>query len=323
MAELIDAMPGVELPVGEVTSRLATMWESGPAGSPTEFRASQMNVVLHFGLDVSPEDARTRFDAVLSFSQRYPSRIIVLCPTREVGDGSMSAKLFSQCYIGKSQREMCCCEALILGYKSEDCGHLSNQVSVWLETDLPTYHWFSGVPASRIEKYFDNLLVGVRRCVYDSSIEAGDLSKLNWPDPNRVSDLARARLLPVRQAIGQFMSGYSVESLIQGLQAVTIWYCESMSGEGQQLMNWVKDCLDAAGTEHTVDYQLKSCDESKVDSSLVLEFTYQDSRYFSWRKCSESNVGEIRAYLGKNEEVITTRIKTLAPEQALSEALFF
>ncbi len=228
MAELINALPGVELPVREVTSRLASMWDSDPSTEHLESRASQMNVVLHFGLDVTDEEARERFDALIRFAQRYPSRIIVLCPTRADLEGAMESKLFSQCYIGDSHREMCCCEALMLRYKSEDFGYLANQVSIWLEGDLPTYHWFSGVPAKRIEKYFGNLLQGVRRCVYDSSVESGDLSKLNWPDPSRVGDLAKARLLPARQAIGQFISGYSIESLCEGLQAVRVRHCSSM-----------------------------------------------------------------------------------------------
>ena len=126
------------------------MWEGDASpDSPSEFRASQMNVVLHFGLDVTPEDAKLRFDALIRFAQRYPSRIIVLCPTRELQSG-MSAKLFSQCYIGETHREMCCCEALLLGYKSEDVGYLANQVSIWLEGDLPTYHWLSGVPSAQL-----------------------------------------------------------------------------------------------------------------------------------------------------------------------------
>ena len=65
MAELIDALPGIALPVGEVTARLASMWDGGPASSGSEFRASQMNVVLHFGLDVTAEEARERFDESL------------------------------------------------------------------------------------------------------------------------------------------------------------------------------------------------------------------------------------------------------------------
>ncbi|HAV13703.1 MAG TPA: hypothetical protein DCX06_09495 [Opitutae bacterium] len=326
MAELIDALPGIELPVGEVTARLATMWDGGPASASAEFRASQMNLVLHFGLDVSAEQARERFETVLQFAQRYPSRIIVLCPSKEVGDGSMSAKLFSQCYIGESHREMCCCEALLLGYKSEDCGYLSNQVSVWLEPDLPTYHWFSGVPGKRIESYFENLLIGVRRCVYDSSCETEDLSKLDWPSATSASDLAKARLLPVRQAVGQFLSGYKIESLCHGLKRVTVSHDDSMSGEGQRLMEWIKDCLgecnkctDCAAAK--AEFSTVNCDTSEC--SLCLEWEYDDDRYFQWRKFSDGSLGEIQAYLGKSKEIIPTRVKPLAPEQALSEALFF
>lgn len=328
MAELIDALPGVELPVGDVTARLASMWDGGPSASPSEFRASQMNVVLHLGLDVTAEEACERFDTVLKFAQRYPSRIIVLCPSREVGDGSMSAKLFSQCYIGESHREMCCCEALLLGYKSEDCGYLANQVSVWLEPDLPTYHWFSGVPAQRIETYYDNLLVGVRRCVYDSSIEQDGFSALAWPASVQISDLATARLLPVRQAIGQFLSGYEIESLCHGLESVAVAHSETMSGEGHRLMEWIKDCLGECSkcddcSAQSSKFSVSGADELDDECVLTLELEYSDDRYFKWRKFSDGSMGEIQAYLGKSKETISTRVKAMAPEQALSEALFF
>ena len=207
MVDLIDALPGLEMPVGEVTERLAAMWETGPDSSPSEFRASQMNVVLHFGKRVDGAEAAARFQALLRFSQRYPCRIIVLCPSQSGENGAMRGKLFSQCYIGDSHREMCCCEALLLSYDPDDCGYLVNQVSVWLEPDLPVFHWFSRVPVERMGQYLDSLLVGVRRCIYDSDLEPGEVETVAWPEPDRVVDLARARLLPVRQALGQFLSG--------------------------------------------------------------------------------------------------------------------
>lgn len=327
MAELINALPGVELPVREVTSRLASMWEAEPSSSQLEFRASQMNVVLHFGLDVTAEEARERFDAVIRFAQRYPSRIIVLCPTRVDLDGAMESKLFSQCYIGDSHREMCCCEALLLRYKSEDFGYLSNQVSIWLEGDLPTYYWFSGVPAQRIEKYFNNLLLGVRRCVYDSSIESDDLSKLNWPDPSRVGDLAKARLLPARQTLGQFMSGYSIESICEGLQSVRVRHCESMSGEGRGLLEWVQSCLSDCDSVKSysalgVEFSVSESEPSDL-CTLELEFVYNDDRFLKYRKFKDGSLGQIEASLGKGKEQIPIRVKPLETEQALAEAFFF
>jgi hypothetical protein len=327
MAELINALPGVELPVREVTSRLASMWDYEPSPDHLESRASQMNVVLHFGLDVTEAEARERFDALIRFAQRYPSRIIVLCPTRMDLEGAMESKLFSQCYIGDSHREMCCCEALLLRYKSEDFGYLANQVSIWLEGDLPTYHWFSGVPAKRIEKYFDNLLVGVRRCVYDSSVESEDLSALNWPDPTRVGDLAKARLLPARQAIGQFMSGYTIDSLCEGLQAVCVRHCATMAGEGRGLLEWVQSCFsdcDGCSSCPSLAAEFSVCESDPSDvCALELEFVYQDERFLRCRKFKDGSRGQIHASLGKGEETIFTRVKPMAAEQALAEAFFF
>lgn len=328
MKDLIDVLPGLDLPVAEVTNRLDRMWEGDASGSPSAFRASQMNVVLHFGWGVDAETAQARFDALLTFAQRYPTRIIVLCPSREITDGSMSAKLFSQCYIGDSHREMCCCEALILGYQPENAGYLSNQVSVWLEPDLPTYHWFCGVPGRRIEEYFDHLLVGVRRSIYDSSYEGEDLSLLNWPEPGRVGDLAMARLLPVRQAIGQFLSGYEILDLCGGLETVTVRHSDELAGEGMRLLQWIRDCFsDCHQCEQceaeAAKYEIKVFDEADTKCSLSLEFSYKDERYFKWCKFREGAMAEIEASLGKSKETITTRIKPLGAEQVLAEALFF
>ncbi|ADE55218.1 glucose-6-phosphate dehydrogenase assembly protein OpcA [Coraliomargarita akajimensis] len=329
MAELIDVLPGLELPVEDVTKRLTTMWESGHSpDSPSEFRALQMNVVLHFGLDVTPEQAQERFDTVVRFAQRYPSRIIVLCPT-PVEHSEMTAKLFTQCYIGETHREMCCCEALMLRYKSENFGYLANQVSVWLEADLPTYHWMSGVPSHRVERYFDNLLVGVRRIVFDSSVEPEDLYALDWPEPDRVHDMARARLLPVRQSIGQFLSAYPIQTLCDGLKEIRFRHNSDMRGEASRLVDWVKDCLcDCSACDRETCSALDSkfivepCTVDS-DSSLIMEWVYEDKRFLTWRKFNDGSRGEIVANLGKGEERIPTRVKPLPSEQALAEALFF
>ena len=327
MSELIDGLPGIGLSVKEVTQRLATMWEAGPGIPPSEFRASQMNLVLHFGLDVTPVEARDRFDSVIRFAQRYPSRVIILCPARQDLGGSMTAKLFSQCYIGESHREMCCCEVLLLHYNSEDFGYLSNQVSVWLEGDLPTYHWFSHVPAYRVEKYFDNLLTGVRRIVYDSSIEPDNLRQLDWPHPDRVYDLAVARLLPVRQSIGQLLGNYSMETLCRELKSVTIRHCLEMKGEALGLMEWVRGCLSecrkcVSDASSEPEWTIESCLDNS-ECSLSLECTYSDSRYLKWHQSTDGNRGEMRVSLGKSEEWIPVRVNLLSMEQALAEALFF
>ena len=248
----------------------------------------------------------------------------------------MRAKLFSQCYIGDSHREMCCCEALILGYQPDNCGYLGNQVSVWLESDLPTYHWFNRVPADRIRGYFDNLLVGVRRSIYDSSIEPSELTALDWPEPGRVRDLAEARLLPVRQAIGQFLSGYAMHQLCRGLESVTITHAASMGGEGRRLMEWIRGCLADCGgcgglnsgcvvgktcAALQADYAVERCDGE--DCLLTFELRYEDDRRLRWKMLGGGRFGRVEASLGKGEEEHHIRIKPLGPAQMIAEALLF
>tara|TARA_A100001015_G_C15017772_1_gene726362 strand:+ start:1392 stop:2378 length:987 start_codon:yes stop_codon:yes gene_type:complete len=328
MSELIECLPGIVLPVEEVTRRLDTMW-AGDASehSPSEFRASQMNVVLHFGREVTVDEARYRFEGLIRFAQRYPSRIIVLCP-RHSGDGAMHAKLFSQCYIGSTHREMCCCEALLLSYQPEDSGFLSNQVSTWLESDLPTYHWFSGVPRKRIEGYFGNLLSGVRRCVYDSSIESENLSDLDWPHRARVFDLAAARILPLRQSIGQYLSAYPLETLGNGLESIAIRYIPSLCGEATALRNWVRACLETLYAGLGTDEALPEIElfEAECEAGvycLEMNWLYSNDNHLHWHMFVAGAHGLIETRFSGREERLPTHIRMLPLENTLAEALFF
>ena len=83
MTTVFDALPGLEVPGGGIAQSLARLWEGSPgdgaAGqqrAPSEFRASQMNLVLHVGLPTTPDDGVAQFNAALRFTQRYPARIL-------------------------------------------------------------------------------------------------------------------------------------------------------------------------------------------------------------------------------------------------------
>ena len=320
MTELIDVLPGIELPVGAVSEELSKMWGGSKEYALSEFRASQMNLVLHFGRTVSPESAKARFEVAVRFAQRYPSRIIVLCPFSK-DNQSMQAKLFSQCFIGDSHREMCCCEALILGFSSEDNGFLFNQVSVWLESDLPIYHWFSEVRAERVVKYFDHLLKRVHRIVFDSNIESYPIRDLPWPNSQKVVDLARARLLPIRQAIGQYLSGIPFELLRKELCVINVHFVPKRKGDAFHLMQWL-------------EYGLKSIEDTSIDSKLIelkpnsnkslcFEIQYGHGQFIHWTQFEDSSISHLTQNLGGIEKKLSIQIKPLLPEQELSEAFYF
>lgn len=320
MTETLDVLPGIDLPVGAVSAELSKMWEGQHGEALSEFRASQMNLVLHLGRGVSPEDARERFEVAVRFAQRYPSRIIVLCPFIE-SVGGMRAKLFSQCYIGDSHREMCCCEALLLGYTSEDNGFLFNQVSIWLESDLPTYHWFSQVRKERVVKYFDNLLKRVHRIVFDSNVEPEAIRSLDWPVPSKVVDLAKARLLPLRQAIGQYLSSYPMAILTDQLESIRVCYSKERKGEAYYFIDWLKTCLGTEA-EECVGSELSQFD---ADSESVFSFSvqYRDERFIQWVQRKHASISQLRHNLTGVETVVPMQIAPLLPEQELAEAFYF
>ena len=324
MKDLIDVLPGLELPVGEVNERLDRMWETNTPSSEVASHAIQMNVVLHFGFAVTEEAAQERFNALLKFAQRYPSRVIVLCPSESIDDGSMQAKLFSECYLDEGQGSKTCCEALILSYRPDKCGYLANQVSVWLEPDLPVYHWLCGVRKERVKGYLDNLLSGVRRVIYDSSYEGKLLDALDWEDTVTIGDLAAARILPVRQSVGQFLSGFDPATILKGLQTIEVGYNERLMGEGHRLLAWVHDCIGAASVNETrIKSNLNRLSSGDAKDELTLKFAYGDGRHFEWRKNAKGMFGTIKTNLGGKEESFTTRVKTMSPQQAIAEALFF
>ncbi len=328
---IFDALPGVNLRVSDVPKTLSSMWtpELVEGKVPlSDFRASQMNLILHFGLRTSPEEARATFDTAVEFAQRYPCRIIVLCPRgRELSDELLEGKVFSQCYIGDNLRENCCCEALMLGYPTRVAGFLDNQVSIWLENDLPTYHWFHLIPAERIRETHMSFIRRCRRVIYDSSIEDDDFASIPWERPENVIDLAYARLLPVRQSIGQFLSSFDSKVLVDDLKKVVVRHSPRRKGEGHHLLAWAHGRLEACAlrcgetlqTEFVLD---TNCSESA--HCLELEWFYGSSgKHFLWTRNKGQNDASLTADLGTGRVSVPQKAELLDGDKALSEALFF
>lgn len=331
MSELLQRLPGLSMAIPDVTDTLRHMWDGMSEHGEShisDFRASQMNLILHFGLRTEVEDGLRCFDSAIRFAQRYPCRIVVLCPERSEGsDRVLESKLFSQCYIGENRREMCCCEALMLGYHINASSFLENQVSLWLESDLPVYHWFHKVSPERIERQYLSFLQRSNRVILDSAVDPDIFRLVPWPRPDRVSDLAKARTLPLRQNLGQFLSGFSPEALTAELSAVVVRHSESNRGEGMHLLEWQRSCVDRALSDlklnNAVRYDLDPSEEGGVDS-LVVEWIYRkQSRYLVWSYNARSRTGNVSCKINGNRLEHPFYIEPISPELALSEALFF
>lgn len=324
MDSVFDKLPGVEMPVDDVLKKVAEMWSPDPTNSSRYGvnRASQLNLVLHFGQETTLQEAEERFQAAVDFAQRYPCRLVVLCsyvgePSDEVST-LFRSKLYSVCYIGDNLREQCCCEALILTYPRAFPKYLESQLTLWVEADLPIYHWFVKVPADRISENYLGFASKCRRVIYDSDIENDDLSKIDWPRPKMAHDLASARLLSVRQSIGQLLSSYQADTVLDGLSGISLTYRSGMKGEAHHLMSWLQKCSKLSP-------DLMSAEEvvGTDERCISVAFDYPDDRAFTWCFSSETGEGQAKGKFSNTEFCHHLRIKKPNTNDTLSEALFF
>jgi hypothetical protein len=222
MAAIFNALPGIEVPVGSINKSLAQLWEDtaakgGPAPASDDVKATQVNFVLHLGFKTTVEDAVEQFQIAVNFSKRSPCRVVVLCPLPIDDPGTeMRAKIYGECHLGKTKGDTRCCEFVLLSYPFAARQYLESQLSVCLITDLPLYYWVHRFAAIHRLNDYQYLLRRSERILFDSAIADAEIFSFAWPRPGAVHDLVYARLLPVRQSIGQLLSGYEAAALISG-----------------------------------------------------------------------------------------------------------
>jgi hypothetical protein len=329
MPEIFDALPGIEVPVDAIAKRLAQMWtDTGADGRPTleadDAKATQVNFVLHLGLNTTSEDAARQFDTVVKFSRRYPSRIVVLCPLHaDVPEPLIRAKIFGECFLGKSKSDKRCVEFVMLSYSRAARPFLENQVSICLSTDLPMYYWAHRFSTSGRLADYRYLLSRAKRVLLDSAIAPADALTYPWPNPNATRDLVYSRLLPVRQSMGQFLAAYAPARLTAGLRTITVGHEPKLAAEARVALAWLRRRLAACGA--IVDaLEFSTREGVEKDGCLAVAFEYAErAQYFRWRGDLKTGHAAFEADFGGGATTLSAPVSLLPPENALSEAMFF
>lgn len=324
---VFDALPGEELAVGNVRPALAEMWDpEAMTGDqpPADFRASQMNLVMHLGLDSTPRSARAAFDTALRFSRRYPCRLILLCPRPPGSGGEVAAKIYGECFIGRSRDDMTCTEAIILTYPLEQRAYLENQASIMLESDLPVFYWPQRISeATRLGDY-RLFLREAHRIVIDSAIERPETVDFAWPRPEIVHDLAYARVLPVRQSVGHFLSYVPPAEIARGLRTVEWRHRPEFAAEARVLGEWSRRGLaDCAAQASASVAEVKVVEDRQLQASLASVWSYGERGRLSFALDFAQGTAQLQSSLGCEQNSLSSAIRLLPPESALAEALFF
>jgi hypothetical protein len=325
-----DALPGMDTPVAEVRRALAAVWDGEPTRgkpAPSEFRASQMNLVVHFGLDSKPDEARAAFDSALAFSRRYPCRILALCPREPGAGGDVTAKIFCECYIGKSRKDMTCSEAIVLTYPLEQRAYLENQASIMLESDLPLYYWPQRISSARRLSDYKFFLGEAQRVLIDTALERDEVATFAWPRPEIVRDLVYARMLPVRQSVGHFLSYIPPARILHRLTGVRVRRAPGYTAEARVLTKWIRagmlECARVVGDE-LPDLPIEAVDEpADTGASLVLEWTYANCRPMRFTFDFERGSAHAASCFTAGSTTLASSVRPLRPDSALAEAIFF
>ena len=321
MPGIFDALPGIEVPVGSIGLGLEQMWDGvASSGKPSpegdKSKATQVNFVLHLGLLTDAEDAARQFDVAVRFSRRYPCRVVVLCPLKDEGTPlEMRAKVYGECTLGKSKDDTRCCEFVMLSYSRSARAFLENEVSISI------YYWAHRFSRAANLAEYTYLLTNARRVIFDSASTPDDAEGYPWPRPENVRDLAYARLLPVRQAIGQFLGRYPAAALGVGLRSIELRHGAGVAPEARVLFKWVRGRLADCGASGQAERVLQPSD--LPPRSFELAFAYVDGRSFVWKADLDTSHAQFDADFGNGRTVMTATASLLSQEDALSEAMFF
>jgi len=327
MPSIFNALPGMAVPVGEISQSLAAMWSDtaaggGPAPAVDDAKATQVNLVLHLGFQTTEEDAANQFQTAVKFSRRYPSRIVVLCPMAvedDKGGSEMLAKIYAECHLGKTKQDKRCVEFVMLSYSKAARVYLENEVSICLSTDLPLYYWAHRFSANAKLAYYRFLLSRSKRVLIDSAIAPADIMSYPWPNPLGLRDLVYSRLLPVRQTVGQFLSSYTPEMVASDLVTVTVVHAKNQVAEARVLTGWLQRRLSACDAKNA---EFKMAEDQP--DQLAIIFEYQGGQhYFRWTGNITTGLAKLECNFGGGDTILPASVSLLTPENALSEAMFF
>jgi glucose-6-phosphate dehydrogenase assembly protein OpcA len=328
MTQIFDALPGIEVPVGAIAQGFSSLWKDTaargePAPAIEDATATQVNLVLHLGFNTTPADAVVQFDTAARFSRRYPSRVVILCPMRDdSGQGAeIHAKIYGECTLGKSRDDTRCCEFVLLSYARRQRQYLENQVSISISSDLPLYYWPHRFSENNALADYQYLLTRSKRVLIDSAVAPPGSLSYPWPRPDAVRDLAYSRLLHVRQAIGQFLSRYPMDALCSGLQEVIVGHGSAYGAEAVALLGWLRNRVSLCG-QNRANFRTNGPDGAAPGACSV-RFVYEVAKAFSWTADLANGQSVFDADYGSGRMTLSATTRLLAPEEALSDAMFF
>jgi len=140
-----------------------------------------------------------------------------------------------------------------------------------------------------------------------------------------VRDLAFARCLPVRQSLGQFLSGHAPADLVRGLRAVRAIHGPGHRGEAHGLLGWMRGsleaCARASGQPLAAAFALDGA--CRPGSCLAVEWQYDNGNHLAWEHADSGSRATVALDFATSHRAFDLAVPFSPPELALGEAVFF
>ena len=200
---------------------------------------------------------------------------------------------------------------------------LEDQVSIIIEADLPIYYWVHRMSQVHRIASYQWLLRNSRRFLIDTGISTPEARTFPWPRPDGFRDLVQARLLPVRQSVGQFLSAYAPRTIVRGLREVRVAGGVGFDAEARVLRDWVWTRLELCGAPVPGEMERGTRKVAPgATSSLELAFAYDDGRHFCWRADFSQGNAYFESTIAGGRQTLPMTTGLLSTEAALEEAIF-
>jgi hypothetical protein len=135
-----------------------------------------------------------------------------------------------------------------------------------------------------------------------------------------VRDLAYSRTLRVRQAIGQFLSRYPMETLCAGLREVIVGHGSAYPAEANALLDWLRNRISLCG-QNRASFRIEAPGEGDPGACSA-RFIYDGAKSFIWSADLAQGQSRFEADYGSGGTTLSATARLLPPEEALSEAMF-
>jgi hypothetical protein len=126
--------------------------------------------------------------------------------------------------------------------------------------------------------------------------------------------------------VGHFLSYLPPARLVEGLKSIQLCHDDRRSAEAAAVLGWLKrgiaDCAATAGV--SIDkLQFEENSEPSGGPALAIQFTYGSGGGLKFSFDLEAGSAHLESTLPGGLNSVSSRVRLLAPEKALAEALFF